>query len=374
MNKSQSEIYLGTMSGTSMDGLDLVAVRFDNHQHPTMLCHQTLPYPARLKQSLLHLAVEPSATIDAMCTADTQLGEFYAEKINDFINSYSMDRKRIFAIGSHGQTLRHSPLSTPPYTLQIGDANIIAANCGITVVADFRRRDVALGGQGAPLTPAFHQQVFRSDQVDRCIINIGGIANLTLLPQQLQSAIIGFDSGPGNTLMDSFCRQILHCEYDEDGQLAARGKADESILQAMLADPYFQLPPPKSTGTDYFSTAWMHSFGLQQLKPADALATLLELTAASIVQAAQQLTQHAAEYYVCGGGAHNQHLMERLQQYLSPASVRSTSSLGLHPDWVEACAFAWLARQTLRHQPGNIPDVTNALKPSILGAVYYPTP
>jgi anhydro-N-acetylmuramic acid kinase len=370
MSETPADIYIGTMSGTSMDGLDLVAVRFDAPL-PHLLHQQTRPYPEALKLALQQIALNPNATLDEMCTLDSQLGQFYARQINHFIDQYSIDQRRIRAIGNHGQTIRHAPNREPPYSLQIGDANIIAALCNIDVVADFRRRDIALGGQGAPLTPAFHQQVFGSDTQHRVIINIGGIANLTLLPATTQVEAIGFDSGPGNTLMDFYCQHYLQQDFDDSGELACSGTPDLAILQQLLNDPYFTQPAPKSTGTDYFSPDWLKSDEFGRLNPADALATVTELSARSIANAARSLPLQAEEYYICGGGAHNRFLLQRLAQLLAPANVQTTEALGIHPDWVEATAFAWLARQTLLHQAGNLPSATNAKYASILGAVYF---
>jgi len=353
-----------------MDGLDLVAVQFDATL-PRLLHHQTLPYPETLKRSLQQIALNPSATIDEMCLLDSQLGQFYARQINRFIDKHSLDSQLIRAIGNHGQTIRHAPNKQNPYSLQIGDANIIAAECDIDVVADFRRRDIALGGQGAPLVPAFHQQVFHSNTQDRVIINIGGIANLTLLPATPQIEPTGFDSGPGNTLIDFYCQHYLQQDFDDKGELARSGTPDIAVLQKLLEDPYFTQPAPKSTGTDYFSPDWLNSDEFANLNPADALATLTELSARSIAVAARSLPLHVEEYYICGGGAHNRFLLQRLAQLLAPAIVQTTETLGIHPDWVEATAFAWLARQTLQHQAGNLPSVTNAKYASILGAVYF---
>ncbi len=370
MNDLAAEIYLGAMSGTSMDGLDLVAVRFDGGT-TYLLQQQTTPYPSDLKLDLQQLVRDSSASINQMCELDTRLGHHYARQINDFIDRHDLNRQHIRALGSHGQTIRHAPDEATPYTLQIGDPNIIAAACDITVVGDFRRRDLALGGQGAPLTPAFHRFAFHSPTHNRAIINIGGIANLTLLPQDPAQPITGFDSGPGNTLIDYYCQNFLQQDYDHQGAIAREGVIDDAMLQSMLRDAYFNKPHPKSTGTDYFSPQWLGNFDITRLQPADALATLTELTAASIAHALRSIQPGMDEYFICGGGAHNDYMMQRLAHYLSPASVQTTSQLGIHPDWVEAVAFAWLARQTINLQPGNEPTVTNAQNRSILGAVFF---
>jgi len=371
MTKAARQLFLGTMSGTSLDGLDIVAVEF-NENKPELIHQQTTQYPVELRSLLQQLASNPDATVSEMCELDARLGRFYADKINHFIDTNQIERQDIIAIGSHGQTIRHNIQKIHPYTLQIGDPNIIAAETGITVVADFRRRDIALGGQGAPLAPAFHNQVFRSDKTSRVIINIGGIANITFLPADTSIPVSGFDTGPGNTLLDSLSQQFLKKNFDQDGNFARSGKIHTPTLQNMLnQEPYFLQKSPKSTGTDYFSQHWLKHYQLNLLSPPDAMATLVELTAISLVRGIQQLENNIAECFVCGGGAHNGYLMERLSVHLKPGKVDSTITLGIHPDWVEAMAFAWLARQTLKQLPGNLPSVTSAKTPTILGGVYF---
>ncbi len=371
-NPGSDPILIGTMSGTSMDGLDLVAIRFAQDLPIETLATHFTPYPASLKQRLRELALDAQASLNQMCQLDTELGQFYAQEITNFMQQNDLSSSSIAAIGLHGQTIRHSVQWPHPYTLQIGDANIVAANTGITVVADFRRKDVALKGQGAPLAPAFHNQVFRSTAVNRAIINIGGIANITFLPADPTKQVVGFDSGPGNTLMDHFCQLKFNCEYDEDGRLANQGKIHlEKVQQIINSEPYFQLPFPKSTGTDYFSPQWLESTGLLELSPKDAITCLAQLTTRSIARALQSLDTEVEEYYLCGGGAHNKFLQQSLQDLLQSNHVYTTEKLGIHPDWVEASAFAWLANQTIQQKPGNLPSVTNAEKFTILGAVYF---
>jgi anhydro-N-acetylmuramic acid kinase len=379
MNQAQSKtkpvsesIYIGTMSGTSMDGLDLVAIRFPENTVPETCATQFTPYPEPLKQKLQQLALDSNATINKMCLLDSELGQYYAQQINEFIATQGLSRKDIAAVGSHGQTVRHLIQGNHPYTLQIGDPNIIAAKTGLSVVADFRRRDIALNGQGAPLAPAFHNQVFRNTQVNRAIINIGGIANITCLPAETNREVIGFDSGPGNTLMDHLCQLKFDLPYDEDGKIASIGKINpEQLSQLIKNEPYFKRPFPKSTGTDYFSPKWLASSGLLKLSAEDCMANLAGLTAITIAQAIQSLDISIDEFYLCGGGAKNKHLTQVLSQQLSTREIHTTERLGIHPDWVEASAFAWLASQTLLHKPGNLPSVTNAEKFTILGAVYF---
>jgi len=371
MTSNAQTIYLGTMSGTSMDGLDLVAVNF-NQKHPGLLHKLNTQYPPSLRKALQSAALRSEATINEMCSLDTQLGQFYASTINHFIAINNIDRRQIAAIGSHGQTLRHNIQKNTPYTLQIGDPNIIAAKTGVTVVADFRRRDLANGGQGAPLAPAFHQQVFQSKETSRAIVNIGGIANITHLPADTSIPVSGFDTGPGNTLLDSLSFKFLNKNFDHDGDFARSGKVQHHTLQSMLDnEPYFQLRPPKSTGTDYFSPDWLNKYEINKLTPPDAMATLVELTAISIANGIKSLKTNIKECFVCGGGAHNSYLLERLSAQLQTVKINSTLQLGIHPDWVEAMAFAWLARQTTLLLPGNLPSVTSAKTPTILGGVYF---
>ncbi len=354
-----------------MDGLDLIATEF-NHIQPQLLFKKTIKYPDDLREALHDIALRSSATINEMCSLDTLLGQFYASTINDFIDSNDINRKDIVAIGSHGQTLRHNIQQKLPYTLQIGDPNIIVAKTGITVVADFRRRDVALGGQGAPFAPAFHNQVFRSKEVNRAIINIGGIANITFLPANSSDQVTGFDTGPGNTLLDVISKQYLQKNFDSNGEYARSGNIHAATLQTMLEqEPYFQQNFPKSTGTDHFSPDWLERYQLDKLSPRDNMATLVELTAISVSQGIRSLQSPVDECFVCGGGVHNSYLLERLCHHLQPLKVDTTLQLGIHPDWVEALAFAWLAKQTLEMKAGNLPSVTNAEKFTILGAVYF---
>lgn len=355
-----------------MDGLDIAAVEFETDKAPRLLRSKNVSYPDDLRQALMAMALDETARVSDMCELDTRLGKFYAKAINQFLLQTDIPRQQITAIGSHGQTLRHDPEGENPYTLQIGDPNIIAAETGINVVADFRRRDIALGGQGAPLAPAFHAQVFQSSEANRAIINIGGIANVTVLPAQKNQAAQGFDSGPGNTLLDHVCRQHLGCAYDDHGAIARSGSIHSTLLEPILQrEAYFLLPPPKSTGTDHFSPLWLANSGLTSLSDVDLLATLTELTALSIARSILDLPLIINQGFVCGGGAHNDFLLQRLAKHLPEMEITTTRKLGVDPDWVEAMAFAWLARQTISQIPGNLPSVTNAEKFTILGGVYY---
>ncbi len=371
---SCSDIYIGLMSGTSLDGLDCSIVDFTNSTPVALYC-QTRPYPDLLVQRIRDLISADSITIDQLCQLDVEIAHFYADVVNQALLSASIAAEEICAIGCHGQTIRHNPEKTPVFTLQIGDPNTLSARTGITTVADFRRRDMALGGQGAPLAPAFHQFMFRSQDCDRIIINIGGIANITYLPAAPDKQIIGFDTGPGNTLLDNWIHKHQAKYYDDNGAWAASGQVIDGLLQSMLTnEAYFSQALPKSTGTEYFSPEWLNAFSPEKYKPVDVQATLLDLSAQTIVKGIHQLGATQTNCYACGGGVHNQQLIGRLRSMLPGACVNSTVDLGLDPDYIEAIAFAWLARQTINGQPGNLPSVTSASTSTILGGVFQGNP
>ncbi|HEX2668376.1 MAG TPA: anhydro-N-acetylmuramic acid kinase [Gammaproteobacteria bacterium] len=364
-----ADLYIGLMSGTSADGIDAVLMAFD--PAPRLLATHFTPYAGSVRKKVRALSQGRHAgdPVDELGTLDTELGELFGAAVLALLEGSKTDPKSVRAIGSHGQTVRHRPRIAHPFTAQIADPNVIAARTGITVVADFRRRDVALGGQGAPLLPAFHQVAFGSATEERVVVNVGGIANVTLLPPA--EPVRGFDTGPGNVLMDWVCRERLGQAYDADGAHAARGGIDRPLLAALMEDGYFTQPIPKSTGPEHFNREWLEKvLGGRTLKTEDLLATLTELTARSV---AEQVHEHAAEakhVYVCGGGAHNAHLMARLASQFPSVPVESTAALGLDPDWVEAAGFAWLAQRTLVGQPGNLPSVTGAARATILGAIH----
>lgn len=362
-----SSLYIGLMSGTSLDGIDVALVDFENGAELVAHGHRRLP--ETLTDILLALSQSNApVSLEQVGRLETLLGEAFAEAVTDFCAEHRLAPASIRAIGSHGQTLRHDPIGEIPYTLQFGDANIIAERTGITTVADFRRRDVAAGGQGAPLVPAFHAALFGSSERDRAVVNIGGIANITLLPAG--GGITGFDCGPGNGLMDAWCRRHWNIAFDAQGQKAALGQPDDELLERLLLDPWLQLPPPKSTGRDYFQLDWLdyHLQGLH-LAPESVLCTLNRFTARTIADAIRLSGSAWESVFVCGGGVHNALLMRSLQA-LMPCPVRSTAVLGVDPDYVEAMAFAWLAKQCLEGRCGNVVDVTGAAGPRILGAVY----
>jgi len=358
-----SAIHVGLMSGTSMDGIDAVAATFADGRVELLRTHHH-PWPSGLRERLREAAAQEPLSTGELGELDSATGEVLAEAALVVLDGLEGD---IQAIGSHGQTLAHRPGGRPPSTLQIGNPAIIAERTGITTVADFRRRDLAAGGQGAPLVPAFHEALFRSADRHRVVLNIGGIANITCLPKHPEEPVTGFDTGPGNCLMDAWIRQQTGQAMDENGLFAARGEVSPALLERLLNDDYFHQPPPKSTGTDHFSLDWLTTqLPSEPIAAEDVQATLLELTARSIAAAIDKRTQ---QVLVCGGGVHNPLLMQRLDQLL-PCPVMSTAEAGLDPDWVEAAAFAWLARQALAGRAGNLPAVTGAAGLRILGAIY----
>jgi len=366
----RSEIYVGLMSGTSLDGVDVAIVDFSRFP-PRLLYCNTTPFAESLRAQLLDLCRSQTVTLDDLYSLDAELGETYAGVVNAAIESVAVTAEDIVAIGCHGQTIRHSPDSTYPYTAQIGDPNRIVALTGITTVADFRSKDIAFGGQAAPLAPAFHRFLFQSDKENRVVINVGGIANITGLPADRSAPVIGFDTGPGNTLLDYWTERHTNASFDAGGAWARSGTIDSKLLDRMLVEePYFHREAPKSTGTEYFNPAWLHAYLDSESDAAGLQATLVELSAATIAAAVRQLPAQPSHGYLCGGGAHNLYLLERLQLALPECSHDTTEALGLDPDCVESSAFAWLARERINMRPGNIPEVTKARGSAILGGIY----
>lgn len=366
-----SDLYLGLMSGTSMDAIDACVASFDGP--PRLLAKQSGEIPAPLRRALRDLIATsaPDNALMRVGALDAELGELFAATALRLLAEYNIPAERIRAIGSHGQTVWHQPEGRFPFSLQLGDPARIAERTGITTVADFRRRDIAAGGQGAPLAPAFHAAVFRAPGESRAVLNIGGMANVTLLPAEPTETVSGFDTGPGNVLLDLHAQRHLASACDIDGELAAQGRFHPATLDAMLADAYFALAPPKSTGREYFNTRWLdHHLSRHDLPAADIQATLAELTARSIAQAIERHLPDCRRVLICGGGIHNRQLLSRLSKLLPQSRIESTAAHGIDPDWLEAIAFAWLARQTLSGQPGNLPSATGARRSVILGAIH----
>jgi anhydro-N-acetylmuramic acid kinase len=361
----QPELYIGLMSGTSLDGVDAVLVDL-GQARPGLLAKHYLPFDDALKNILLALHLPGHNELHQAQITGNQLAQLYALSIPPLLSQAGISAPQINAIGCHGQTIRHCP--EQGYTLQIGNAALLAEQTGITVVSDFRSRDIAAGGQGAPLVPAFHEHVLRHPGIHRVIVNIGGISNLTNLPPDAAST--GFDCGPGNLLMDAWCMQHLGKPYDDNGAWAASGQALPALLEQMLDEPFFALPPPRSTGRDLFNMAWLHGKLHGNERAEDVQATLLELACRAIAQAIQKYCSGTTEIYLCGGGARNQTLRNRLTALLPGSRIQTSDALGVDSDYLEAIAFAWLAQQTLHGKPANLPQVTGAKHPCVLGAIY----
>lgn len=363
-----AEYFIGLMSGTSIDGIDAALVEFDQNQFQLKAFYYQ-PFSNELKSRIHAISqADQAISLSEYGHLDSLMGICFAEAANAVLNKSGLTKSAISAIGSHGQTVYHAPEGDCGFTLQIGDPNRIAELSGITTIADFRRRDIAAGGEGAPLVPAFHQAVFNPERATKVILNIGGIANISVLDGE---KILGFDTGPGNTLMDYWCQLNTGKNYDENGAWAESGHVHEALLSKLNADPYFFAPAPKSTGKEYFSINWLNSLisDYQNIAPEDVQATLCQLTADSIAEAIKLHAANAREVLVCGGGAHNHTLIKRIENQLK-IPVTSTSNAGIDPDHVEAIAFAWLARQTMLGLPGNLPAVTGASHPVVLGGIY----
>jgi anhydro-N-acetylmuramic acid kinase len=363
-------LYIGLISGTSLDGIDAALVDL-KAPVPRLVQALHTPYDPTLQQHLRALSQPGGNEIDRLGELDRQVAIAFAGAVEDLLAQTGIETHRISAIGSHGQTVRHRPTAEFPFTLQIGDPNTLAEMTGITTVADFRRRDMAAGGEGAPLVPAFHQAVLQTTGQARVVLNLGGIANITCLPPDKATPIKGYDTGPANTLLDAWISRHHDQAYDRNGDWARSGRLIGTLLRDLRADPYFSLSPPKSTGTEYFNLTWLESrLTAQAYKAADVQHTLAELTAVTVADAISTEGLADGEILVCGGGVHNLFLMQRLQQLLPAGRVCSTAVYGLDPDWVEAMAFAWLAQRTLNGLSGNLPSVTGARRAVTLGAIY----
>ncbi|MFU8927115.1 anhydro-N-acetylmuramic acid kinase [Acinetobacter puyangensis] len=380
-----TSLYIGVMTGTSMDGLDLVAASFDPLASYKIKLHATLTlqFEEDLRDQLMALTLPDDNEIDRMGIVHVALGRMIGDGINRLIDENQLDRTKIRAIGSHGQTIRHRPESG--FSLQIGDPHLITELTNIPVVYDFRSRDLAAGGQGAPLVPAFHQTLFQHDSIHRVILNLGGIANITMLPAGQPDAVYGYDTGPANILMDAWCERYTGNPYDENGNWAAYGHPIRSLLDRLQAHEYFSKEPPKSTGREDFNLEWLddqladwrNELEYDELEdtPENVQATLMKLTTRAIKKAIYRSKDimPTGEVYVCGGGAFNSHLLEQLRWRLRKHewSVQTTEVLGLAPTWVEATAFAWLAMRFCEGLSGNLPAVTGAKGVRVLGAITH---
>jgi anhydro-N-acetylmuramic acid kinase len=345
MPSSQPELYIGLMSGTSMDGIDAALVDFSEPLPKLVNTHSHL-WPDDTQRTLIDARDLADDKLSSLSSLDIHTAEIFADACFKLLDNSSHQPQDIIAIGNHGQTIRHRPDIDSPFSLQIGNAQKLAELTCIDVISDFRTADIKAGGQGAPLAPAFHQAMFHHDKTSRAIVNIGGIANITVLPKDKNVTVTGFDCGPGNTLMDAWISQHKQQRYDAEGAFASSGKTNAALLASLLMDDFFQLVPPKSTGFEYFNLKWLDKY--------------LD------IRAINQYAPDTDEIFICGGGIHNKVLMQQLKT-LTKSSVTTTETLGVHPDWVEAMAFAWLAYQNIHQQTGNLPSVTGADKAVVLG-------
>jgi len=373
-----SDLYIGIMSGTSMDGIDAALCSVSNKNTLITIAQHSLEIPTTLRNTIQSLCSQGEHEIHKSRTADIEFAELSSRLVNELLRIQQLSASEIKAIGSHGQTIRHMPNEEKPYSLQIGNPSIIANLTGITTIADFRMADIAAGGQGAPLVPAFHHSAFAKKGHFRAIINIGGIANITTIPSGKNREVRGYDIGPGNTLLDQWIQSKQKKPFDKNGDWGRSGQILPELLQQLLNDPYIQQKPPKSTGREYFNLKWLQSYLTKASNNPDANSldadiqrTLIEFTAVSISNGIQLETNNTpCEVYLCGGGTKNTFLFKRLRHLLPNYHINTTQKLGMDPQMVEAAAFAWLAHQTLSGLPGNIPTATGATKHKILGGIY----
>lgn len=372
-----TDYYIGLMSGTSVDSIDGALISFDGTNK--IIVHHThaITMPQDIKNQLLSLSTQPNISLENLGLLDNTLGQLFAECALNIIKQSKVSKNDIKAIGSHGQNIYHNPHIQ--FTFQIGNPNIITQKTGIRTISDFRRADMAAGGQGAPLAPLFHHALFYSDTKNRVILNLGGIANITVLKPGLTYPLCGFDTGPANSLLDALCAKYFNQPYDKNGDISARGQIQSDLLAKLLQDDYFKKSPPKSTGKEYFNLNWLES-SLDKNKndlPQDLLTTLTELTAKTITDAIKQVLEtnfdnkYNTEVYCCGGGVYNAYLISRIQHHLGQhIKVASTETLGLDPKWVEAALFAWLAKMRIEEKTLDLKHTTGSNQPVVLGAVY----
>ena len=367
-----AELYIGLISGTSADGIDVALASFE--PRPRLHAGLTHPYPEALRQRILALAQgDGRIALDELGTLDIEIGRVFATAAQRLLQESGLQATAVRALGSHGQTVRHRPNPPTPYTLQLGDPNVIAEATGIVTVADLRRRDLAAGGQGAPLAPAFHAAMLGPTDSPRVVLNLGGIANITVLSGAGGERLVGFDTGPASCLLDAWMQKAMGKPYDADGAFAASGTANPILLSRLLADPYLRLPPPKSTGREVFHLRWLEPRldGLD-IEAADVQATLMAFTVQTIADCVRAHAANAAEMLVCGGGTHNTALLAALAVALAPIPVRSSAVYGIDPDFVEAMLIAWLARERLLERPpAGVHFATGARGPRVLGGIYF---
>lgn len=358
-------LYIGLMSGTSMDGIDVALVDISENK---LLLGRTINYSDEVKNRINALVDGSNLTLASMCQLNTLIGKEFAGAVNKLLDETKLSSTDVSAIGSHGQTICHNANCAIPYTLQLGCAHTISALTGITVVADFRTRDLVLGGKGAPFAPIYHQELFQHETNHVAVVNVGGIANITLIHPN--EPIRGWDVGPGNCLMDAWIMRHQGNSYDVDGSWAQQGDLIKPLLATLMADPFIHLPAPKSIGKEYFSLAWLEDHLSHDYKPVDVQKTLLAFTAQTIADSVSKQTNQPKKLYLCGGGAHNLALLNMLSQLLPDTAVKSSAEVGISPDHLEAMMFAWLAAQTINHIPVDLRTITGSAHPALLGAIY----
>ncbi|MFM2599189.1 anhydro-N-acetylmuramic acid kinase [Vibrio fortis] len=364
------ELYIGVMSGTSMDGIDTALVSIDDQQI-RLIAQDEFPMPEETKKQLLDVCIGQQTNLIAIGELDHQLGHLFADAVLQLLSKHDICASQITAIGNHGQTVFHQPSGNHPFTMQLGDANIIATKTNIDVVADFRRKDMALGGQGAPLVPAFHRTIFEAKESSVVVLNIGGISNISVL--QPDKPTLGYDTGPGNMLMDAWINKHCGKKYDQDGEFARSGQVNSALLNSLLEEAYLAELPPKSTGRELFNLPWLENKlkALPEISEPDVQRTLCEYSAITITnEVVKHQSGSSPALYVCGGGVRNPLLMDRLAKMLPDWQVSSTSAKGVDADYMEAMAFAWLAQRYVHKLPSNLPEVTGASQSASLGVLY----
>lgn len=364
-----SELIVGLMAGTSADGVDAVLVNFDSNESPQILSRHFHPYPAYLRQQILSVTHSDSMVFDEFFTLDKSIAEEFSVATLELLDKQNCSRGMITAIGSHGQTVRHRPEQPDQYTVQIGDPNILSARTQIDVISDFRRADMAKGGQGAPLAPLFHDHFFRIEDASTVVLNLGGIANISILNPG--EPVRGFDTGPANAFMDYWIEKCQGITFDDQGLWAASGSVNKELLLRMLADDYFSLAPPKSTGREYFNDTWLaNKLAKRSILEADVQSTLCELTAVTVSDAINKICPDCDKLFVCGGGSKNSELLRRIQQKLPETHLSNPASIGLDADFLEATVFAWLAKRYLNNHPLKLNSITGGPDRAILGCMY----
>ena len=363
--------YIGLISGTSADAIDAVAVNIDNNNNISQVGSLAYPIDPQLREQIFSIQTHPS-DLNTFGELDTRIGEEFSNAALTLIKNTKLDAAKIAAIGSHGQTIKHDPDCPNPFTIQLGNPSIIAERTNITTVADFRRRDLAAGGQGAPLVLAFHQ-AWLGDNANTAVLNMGGIANITVLADDSQEPRLGFDTGPANTLLDTWARKHLQKAFDENGTWSRGGTVHNRLLESLLKHPYFRKLPPKSADIGQFNSIWLENFLklFPDTSPQDVAATLVELSVMSIANALKSWAPGIQQVIACGGGCRNDYLMEQLAKRIYPIRLTTSKEFGIDVDWIEATAFAWLAKQTLLKKPGNAHHSTGASHPCILGGIYF---